>query len=260
MKHKIISVLATSTLLLFLGCPGPGPSTDGGTGGGAGGGTAAGGGQGTGGGSSATGGGQGTGGGVATGGGQGTGGGQHGTGGGSATGGGQGTGGGTGGEINPDAGPGSGTLTGDLAFPVAKARSLFFLHADGGFDRSLIQVGMIDVDLPNLCGSSAPTIPVQGVSISVGTGTNGGDLAPGTYPLTMSSAFSPTGGANVLRLNLDNGMPTMTTVSATGSVTFNSISPTAVTGSFDAVLELPNDGGFSPLSGTFDAPGCIIGE
>ncbi len=240
MNQKLVAALAASSLLLFLGCPGPGPNNDGGTGGG----TATGGGV-------ATGGGQGTGGGVATGGGQGTGGGV-------ATGGGQGTGGGTG-EINPDAGPGSGTLTGDLAFSVAKTRAFFFPNIDGGLDMSLVQVALTDVDLANFCSiSSAPQVPLQGMRIAVGV-ADGGAVVPGTYPITAASAFGQTGGTNVARFEFDNGMPTMLTVSATGTVTLNSISSIAVTGNFNAVLELPGDAGFSTLSGTFDSPGCAVG-
>ena len=233
MNQKLVAALAASSLLLFLGCPGPGPNNDGGTGGG-----------------TATGGSQGTGGGVATGGGSATGGGQ-GTGGGTATGGGT-----TSGTFTTDAG----TMTGALAFPIEMARAVWITFPDGGVDPTVVQIALLSQEWPDVCSVMPSPMSAELVVAAVGMSLDGGNVKPGTYPITTTSPFSPSGGAVISRgitLN-DGGQPRTLNSTATGTITLNTVTQSNVTGSFDAVLQLSNDGGTSQLSGTFEAPGCNI--
>jgi len=154
---------------------------------------------------------------------------------------------------NQDPGTGN-SLTGDLAFVPVNARASYHSLADGGWGLSYVNVALVDQNV-DLC-----TGPVSGsfemLSLAIGMSYPGEEVVtPGTYTVDNQSATSPSGGVQLLRGTVENGSLGRVLSEAEGTITLSQVDTSRVRGSF-AVEFVLEDGGTSPLSGSFDAVAC----
>lgn len=112
---------------------------------------------------------------------------------------------------------------------------------------------MADSLLTNFCTGAGLR---KAASISIGTG-NTSAITAGAYPVG-GSPYSPTGGAQVYRTDLDDAGLVNPFISADGGITLTRFSASGCAGTFSAVMVSLADGGSrSTLHGTFDVPAIV---
>jgi hypothetical protein len=142
------------------------------------------------------------------------------------------------------ANPGSASLSGELAFPVAEANSTpGHSLPDGGADRRNVELNL-DEQANSGCGSLRDG-RILFIKLS---GPSGSNLAVGTYPLPVLS-----GVANLE--SYSSGFSTHVASGSSGTLTLTEIDDAQMAGSFSITMQYP-DAGSSDLSGTFTAPAC----
>jgi hypothetical protein len=155
-------------------------------------------------------------------------------------------------SCGPDAGAGSGTLTGPSAFAVASAyeQRQYFVQVDSGVvDNSWITLGLYNQAancvLPAPDGGASTALPVPALFAILTDPT--GAFAPGTYLVARDAGGGPSA---LFLLSTPSGSESSTS----GSFQLTSITPCALSGSFDITLSSGLDGGTATsLSGSMTA-------